>query len=256
MFLSSFDIVSNRVTVLSDWKGLAKQTLTPETSLPYTAREDGPVRMGLAFTGPLAEPLVSGPCKPGNVGSSMFKQFLFFLIGLLVGFAACRLSQKTPEPWIPVLEGTSFVYLSDPLARAIKAAQAAKERIESNQVPAAGEELQETIDSLSRLQFYFIPMTETRQLVYDADRLFFLGHVPEAKRKLAQAKDFLREIGEAEHYRLRKPANELVLLLDELLLTIEQAPGEAPAKFRLVGNRVNLMLLKGDLVLSGAGIAE
>jgi hypothetical protein len=31
---------------------------------------------------------------------------------------------------------------------------------------------------------------------------------------------------------------------------------DAPEKLRLVGDRVNLMLLKGDLVLSGAGIAE
>lgn len=116
--------------------------------------------------------------------------------------------------------------------------------------------MQKTIDALSQLQFYFIPLTETRQLVYDADRLFYLGGISEAKHKLAQAKDFLRGIGKAEHHSLRKPANELVLLLDDLLLAIDDAPGEAPEKFRLVGNRVNLMLLKGDLVLSGAGVAE
>jgi len=106
------------------------------------------------------------------------------------------------------------------------------------------------------LQFYFIPMTETRQLIYDADRLFFLRRISEAKRKLAQAKDLLRRMGEAEGHRLREPANELFLLLDDLLLTIDEAPRDAPAKFRLVGNRVNLMLLRGDLVLTGAGISE
>lgn len=186
----------------------------------------------------------------------MVKQFLFFLLGLFVGFVACRLTQRTPEQWIPVLEGTSFVFLKDPVERAIGAVQSAKNRIESNQIPEAKEELEETGKSLSRLQFYFIPMTETRQLVYDADRLFQLGRTADAKRKLARARDFLREIGEAEGHSLRKPANELFLLLEELLLTIDEAPGDASAKFRLVGERINLMLLKGDLVLSGAGIVE
>ena len=186
----------------------------------------------------------------------MLKHFFFFLLGLFVGFVACRLSQKTPESWIPVLEGTSFVYFSEPLSRALEATQAAKDRIASNQVPEAEEALQAAKESLSRLQFYFIPMTEIRQRVYDADRLFFLGQIPEAKRKLDQAKDLLRGIGEAERHRLRKTADDLVLLLDELLLTIDQDPADAPEKFRLVGNRVNLMLLKGDLVLSGAGVAE
>lgn len=186
----------------------------------------------------------------------MLKQFLFLLLGLSVGFVTCRLLQKTPEPWIPVLEGTSFVYLNDPVTRAIEAAQAARERVESNQLSEAGEDLKKAMESLSGLQSYFIPMTETRQLVYDADRLFFLGHIPEAKGKLDQAKKFQREIADAEHHLLRKPANELFLLLDDLLLTIDEAPREAPAKFRILGNRVNLMLLRGDLVLTGAGIVE
>jgi hypothetical protein len=186
----------------------------------------------------------------------MVRQFLFLLLGLAVGFFACRLSQKTPDPWIPVLEGTSYAFLNGPLDRAMEATQAAEERVESNQMPEAEEELQTAMESLSRLQFYFIPMTEARQLVYDADRLFFLGRVPEAKRKLAQAKDFLRGIGDAERHRLLKPPNEVFLLLDELLLIIDEAPHDAPAKFSLIGNRLNLMLLKGDLVLSGAGMVE
>jgi hypothetical protein len=202
------------------------------------------------------EPGMPGLFKPENAGCSMVKQFLFLLVGLSVGFVTCRLWQKTPEPWIPVLEGTSFVYLNDPVTRAIEAAQAAKDRVESNQLSEAGGDLKKAMESLSQLQFYFIPMTETRQLVYDADRLFFLGRIPEAKGKLDQAKEFQLGIADAEHHRLRKPANELFLLLDDLLLTIDEAPRDAPAKFRLVGNRVNLMLLRGDLVLTGTGIAE
>ena len=198
----------------------------------------------------------AGPSKPANAGCSMAKQFLFLLLGLSVGFVACRLLQKAPEPWIPVLEGTSFVYLNDPVTRVNKAVQAAKERVESNQLLEAGEDLKRAMESISQLQFYFIPMTETRQLVYDADRLFFLGRIPEAKDKLSQAKEFQRGIGDAEHHRLRKPADELFLLLDDLLLTIDEAPRDAPAKFLLAGNRVNLMLLRGDLVLTGAGIAK
>lgn len=186
----------------------------------------------------------------------MLKQLLFFLFGLFLGFVVCRLTQKTPEKWIPVLEGTSFVYLNDPVDRAVESLQAANRRIESNQLPDAVEELRMAMDALSRLQFYFIPMTEIRQLVYDADRLFRLGRLSEAKGKLEQAKTLLRQIAGAEHHSLRKPANELILLLDGLLLTLDEDPDNAAAKFQLVGERVNLMLLKGDLVLSGAGMAE
>ena len=50
--------------------------------------------------------------------------------------------------------------------------------------------------------------------------------------------------------RIRGSVNELMVMIDELILSIQESSRAVPAKFAEVGHRVNLMALKGEIILS------
>ncbi len=95
-------------------------------------------------------------------------------------------------------------------------------------------------------------MTEVRQLVYDADRLLFLKKVDKTQEKLKQANKLLTDIANSDGPNLEEPVNKLVLMIDELILSIQESSSTVPKKLRDVGHRVNLMALKGELILTDA----
>jgi hypothetical protein len=184
---------------------------------------------------------------------AMNKRASVFILGLLVGVViACERPQKTPEPWIPVLEDTAFSYLRDSVSEAVAAVNEASHELRAGQEARSVEALERAMDPLMKLHFYYLPITEVRQMVYDADRLFYLKQVDKTQYKLRAANRLLVDIGRSGGPNLETSVNELVLMIDDLLLNIEESSETVPEKFREVGHRVNLMAMKGELVLSGA----
>jgi hypothetical protein len=106
------------------------------------------------------------------------------------------------------------------------------------------------MDSLLKLRCYDIPMTEVRQLIYDSDRVFYLGQVDKAQQKLRATKKRLLDIARFGGSNLDKPMNKLILMIDDLLLNIQESSDVVPEKFRKVGHEANLMATKGGLILS------
>jgi hypothetical protein len=98
----------------------------------------------------------------------------------------------------------------------------------------------------------YLPMTEVRRLVYDADRLYYLKRVEEAKGNLDKAKKLLVQIGHAVDPSLDKVTTEVVLVIEDLTLALDNSPGKVSDIFAKLGERINMMLLKGELVLAGA----
>ena len=103
-----------------------------------------------------------------------------------------------------------------------------------------------------KLRFYYLPITEVRQLVYDADRLFYLKEVDKTQQKLRLANKLLVEIAESGGQNLKTSVNEAVLMIDGLLLNMQESSDKVPDKFREVGLHINLMATKGELILSSA----
>lgn len=173
------------------------------------------------------------------------------LTGMLL-LGGCQLFQSQPRPWVPVLENTSFHYLNDAVRQGVEKLEASREMIRSGQAARAGETLDEALLALLKLQNYYLPFTEARQLIYDADRLYFLKASSEALDKLNAAKEKLVEVSSRNRDGVKKSVNEIILMIEDLQVAIESNPAAAAEKFRAVGQRVNLMAIKGELIL-GSG---
>jgi hypothetical protein len=164
--------------------------------------------------------------------------------------SACDQSQKTVEPWVPVLEDTAFSYLRESVSQSIAAVNEATRELDAGQEAGSREALHRALDSLMNLHFYYLPITEVRQLVYDADRLFYLKEVEKTQQKLLAANRLLVGVAKSGGQNLEKSVNEAVLMIDDLLLNIQESSDRVPEKFREVGHHVNFMATKGELILS------
>lgn len=157
--------------------------------------------------------------------------------------------KRPPEPWKPVLEDTSFEYFNEPISEALNAIKDASEKIHSNQDRDASLQLEQAQQALFKLHHYYVPMTNVRQLIYDADRLYYLKRFDETNRKLEHAKQLLHNTIESFKPNLTKTIDEVILMIDDVMLAIEDAPQTVPEKFAKLGHKVNLMTVKGELVL-------
>lgn len=182
---------------------------------------------------------------------TMRKGLCLLVLGLFVGIvSACEQSQKTQEPWIPVLEDTGFSYLRDSVSQALTAVDKALHEVHASPEARSGEDLQKAMDSLMKLHFYYLPITEVRQLIYDADQLFYLKEVDKTQQKLRAANRLLVDVAKSGGQNLETSVNEAVLMIDDLLLNIRESSDKVPEKFKEVGHHVNLMATKGELILS------
>jgi len=168
----------------------------------------------------------------------------------LPGLAGCR-SEKT-GPWIPVMEETGFSYLEETAQRIHESQQQAQQDLADGRTDDARVSLQRAAEAAAVLVFYDIPMTEVRQLVYDAGRLYALDRHQQAERKLDRAAGLMQQMAKNDGPALLREATEVFLLIKDLLLAMEVNPASVPEKFRSLGHKVNLMALKSALVLSGA----
>jgi hypothetical protein len=181
------------------------------------------------------------------------KHYLFLLIlavFLLAWFGGCQLFESTSKPWVPVFEETNFDYFNEVTQHALASADDASKEIQAGRHDKADQKLRETLQFLLRMQRYYIPLTEVRQLVYDADRLFYLKKVDETRSKLKQARETMNQIGNMDGSGLAEPAEEVIKMIDELVFAIENSSDAVATHFGELGHRVNLMLIKGELILS------
>jgi len=166
-------------------------------------------------------------------------------VAVVVGFLLGRGLQSCPVPWVPVLEETGFEYFDASLDRL---------SLGLDQVRGAGDGSEAAVAALSRelrrLQFYYLPLTEVRQLVYDADRLLYLEDREGARRNLLRAKEGVVAGTTAAGEGVRRSLEEVALMIDRVLLAVEDGSPDAPTRFQELGHRVNLMLLRGEIALS------
>jgi len=174
---------------------------------------------------------------------------LTLLVLILLGKIAYDARQAPPKAWIPVLEGTNFEYLDEALDEALNKLEAANISLAGRNTAKAIEELQQTRQSLLALKSYYVPMTEIRQLIYDADRFYDLGQTKKARANLQTARKLLMQIAGAGSTEIDKPVDEVLEMIDELMVAMDHRSAEVSDKFEALGHRVNLMLLKGALIL-------
>ena len=154
------------------------------------------------------------------------------------------------------MEESGFSFLED-TAQRIRGFQLQAQRdLAAGRVDDARVSLQNAAAATAVLAFYDIPVTETRQLVYDAGRLFALGQHQQAVLKLDRAAGLMQQVGEKDGPMLRNEANEVLLAIGDLRLAMQEKSAAVPEKFKALGHRVNMMALKSDLILSGAHLLD
>ncbi|AMV70946.1 hypothetical protein DBW_0554 [Desulfuromonas sp. DDH964] len=106
-------------------------------------------------------------------------------------------------------------------------------------------------------------MVEIRQLVYDAGRLHGLGRLHDALGQLAQADHLLGVIESHGNAPFHQALQEPRVMIEKIRETLEQGRQTTSTKyqvefsplanhqFRELGHKINMMVIKGDLILSG-----
>lgn len=187
----------------------------------------------------------------------MRKNIFLIAVGILIGIlVANMINYKEDKSWMPVLEQSGFDYLNDSMDILIKDLKEAEDEFRQGQSDELNKSLHHTMKDLLKLKMYYIPMTQIRQNVYDADRLYLIGKFEEAKNRLEKSAELLLQIGKLESKTLKNAANELRILLNELAVGIETGAENIKSKFKTAGEKANLMLLKGGLLITDIKFKE
>ena len=183
----------------------------------------------------------------------MKQQIIYLSLGILLGFfIPSPWMGDQPHPWKPVLEKTDFQHLDSSVEEIIKTMQILKGELGHGHKKQSKAQLHHAMDLVLILKDYYLPVTEARQLIYDADRLLFLNQPRDAKHKLIQASKRLTGIEDSnENHAIKEPISKLDNLIREAILAIDAPRNQSFAKLETAGTEANLMLIKGELVLSG-----
>lgn len=174
---------------------------------------------------------------------------LILTLGVMWWLSGCVAEEK--PPWIPVLEETGFSYLEGTAKRIAESLDKARQDLAAEDGHDAQDSLRRAAQAAGVLLFYDIPVTDARQLIYDAGRLYTLGRPRQARLKIDQADRLLQRMGKSNGAILAAHVNEALLLTKELRLAME-ANSAVAERFEALGHKINMMAMKADLILSGA----
>ena len=177
----------------------------------------------------------------------MKKNVAWLFFGIFIGFAIHALwVNDMISPWKPVLEDTSFQYLEYSVESIIKETRTLEKDLKSSKHGSPDKTLHHTMNLLLTLENYYLPITQVRQQIYDADRLISLNQVQKAKDNLIRAENRLARIENSNVSRvIRKAVTRLDTLIKEAIFEIDGPYEKAVAKLEAAGIEANLMLLKG-----------
>lgn len=193
------------------------------------------------------------------------KIVLFSVLGLLLN--ACEADQKSVNG-LPLLEPTSFSSLENSVSQGLKEIDRVEEDLAAGKQKEAQKNLLKARAALLELKYYFIPMTQVRQVIYDAGHLHSIGRQRDALAHLARADRVLGDIETHGNGSFQKALQELRVMIEKLRETLEQErqttskkdlvdlSKSAAAQFGELGHKANMMVIKGDLILSGVDFIQ
>ena len=171
------------------------------------------------------------------------------LMATAIILVSCESNQT---PWNPVFEPTDFGYLQNSVTSALNQIDAAQADLNASGDAKGHEALAGARQTLINIKDYYIPLTTVRQIIYDAERYYHLKNTDKAEKNLKQARAIVEEMDQASDTdSFDKAMEQLMLRIDDCILSLNDKPEVAYQKFKELGTKANFMLIKGELVISG-----
>ena len=156
------------------------------------------------------------------------------------------------EPWNPIIEETGFNYLESSVTDALVEIGTIENSLKSDETSDGYPSLMKTKQILLSLKEYYVPLTIVRQFIYDADRYFYLKNKVEAENKLKKARSIIEKmVSQFKSHDFGKVLEELIVMIDNCMISMNDRSDRAFKDLKILGHKVNLMLVKGELELSG-----
>ena len=178
----------------------------------------------------------------------MFKKILLFSI-LLILFGC----QQEKHEWNPIFEETGFDYINVGLERSLSLIDDAYSEATENAQPAIQEKLSQAKHRLLEIKDYYVPLTTVRQKIYDAERYYKLKDIKKSKKLLEDSKSIITSLDvTTKSENFDKVILDVNSMINEVISTFdEKSTPNTHNKMKNLGEHINLMLSRGDLVLSG-----
>jgi len=178
----------------------------------------------------------------------MGKKIQFILPVVVLMLLACESHQ---QPWNPVFEETSFRYLENSISNTLYAINTAEKQLKPEQGSEGYASLEKARQICLTLKDYYIPLTGVRHNIYDADRFFYLKDKDNAMGRLEASRSVVEKINKsAKGGSIDRALAELISMIDECILSLDENKKHTYDKFQKLGHKVNLMLIRGELIVS------
>lgn len=173
------------------------------------------------------------------------------IISILLVLLGCQ--QDDTAVWNPIFEETNFEYINTSIERSLALMdEAYSEAIKTDQ-SLIQEKLAQSKERLLEIKDYYVPLTTVRQKIYDAERYFKLNKIKKSEKLLEDSKTILSSLKvTTKNEGFDKVVLELTSMINEVISTFyEDSKTNTYDKMKKAGEHINLMLFKGELVLSG-----
>ncbi len=178
----------------------------------------------------------------------MFKKYLIaFILLILLG------CQQEQDEWNPIFEDANFDYLKTNIERSLALIEVAYKEANNNKKESTQEKLHQAKNRLLQIKDYYIPLTTIRQKIYDAERYFKLNDTKKSEKLLTDSKAIIKTLDSTTKNNVfDKVILDLNAMINEVIMSLdENSKRNVYNKMKILGEHVNLMLSRGDLVLSG-----
>jgi hypothetical protein len=178
----------------------------------------------------------------------MYRRFFLFGSVMLTLLLSCETGER--ETWMPETEKAGYAYLETATSDALRNLESSRMAQQARQPREAAESLDGVMQALLKIQRYYLPLTEARQSVFEAERHYYFNHSEKSRQSLAKARLKLQKIIRDGGETLAKSLNDAIYMLDELETMETFSREDALSKFHLLYEKINLLAVKGELVLA------
>lgn len=177
----------------------------------------------------------------------MKKILPFFICVMILG------CQQEKQEWNPIFEDTGFDYLKTDIERSLVLLDESLRAEDNENCHMIREKIDQTRKKLLEIKDYYIPLTTIRQKIYDSERYVKLGQTKTAENLLNDARKTMTSL---DAMTKSKAFDKVIVDLDRMIENVRTSLDDASEKdiykkMKALGEHINLMLSRGDLVLSG-----